>query len=193
MRKRKAWLIGILLFITVLAAAWRFPAAIYVPLGMIRHEAFFEGKPTSYWARAFKKEPFLGQALATGDTGRTLREGGAAAVPVLCEIVKSPDPDLRMDALVGLSLIGAEAKPAGSVLAEAVMREEQPGRFMLAGETLGKLDPAAATEALTKVLRDKTDATRRSWTLAVLLDLAPECAAALPVLSEIAHDPAEDV
>ena len=73
MRKRKAWLIGILLFITVLAAAWRFPATIYVPLGMIRHEAFFEGKPTSYWARAFKKEPFLGQALATGDTGKTLR------------------------------------------------------------------------------------------------------------------------
>jgi HEAT repeat protein len=192
MRKRKAWLIVILLIVTGLAAAWRFPASIYVPMGVLRREAFYDGKPTSYWARAFKKEPFLGQALPAGDTGKTLREGGAAAVPVLCEILKSPDPDLRMDALLGLSLIGTDAKPAEPALAEAVMQEKQPSRFVLAGQTLGKLDPEAAADTLTKVLRDRSDASRQSWALSVLLDLAPECQAALPALAEIAHNPAED-
>src|SRR5438132_6546729 len=155
MRKRKAWLIGILLIIVALAAAWRFPATIYVPLGVLRHEAFYDGKPTSYWVRAFKREPFLGQTVSSGDIGKALREGRAAAVPVLCEIVKNPDADLRSDALFALAAMGPEAKAAEPALAEAVTNETQSTRFVLASRTLGKLDPAAATEALANVLRDK--------------------------------------
>src|SRR5437870_6029779 len=195
MRKRKVWLIGTLLIITALAVAWRFPATIYVPLGMLKQEAFYDGKPTSYWVRALKRQPFLGQAVAAGDIGKTLREGGAAAVPVLCEIVKNTDPDVRMDGLFGLAAMGPDARAAQSALAEAVTNEKQSGPFLLASTTLGKLNPAAATDVLDTVLRDKAESNggRRAWALGVLLNLAPECKAAIPALNEIALDPATDM
>jgi HEAT repeat protein len=195
MRKRKVLIIGILLILVALAAAWRFPAAIYVPLGVARHEAFYDGKPTSYWVRAFKREPFLGQVLSAGDTGKILREGGPAAVPVLCEMVKNPDPDLRSDALFALAAMGPEARAAQPALGEAVSNETQSARFVLASRTLGKLNPAAATEVLNTVLRDKaaSNGSRRAWALLMLLEIAPDCQAALPVLNEIALSQAEDV
>jgi hypothetical protein len=195
MRKRKVWLIGTLLIITALAAAWRFPATIYVPMGVLKQEAFYDGKPTSYWVRALKREPFLGQAVAAGDIGKTLREGGAAAVPVLCEIVRNTDPDVRMHGLFGLAAMGPDASASQSALAEAVTNEKQSAPFLLASTTLGKLNPAAATGVLSTVLRDKAESNggRRAWALGVLLNLAPECKAAIPALNEIALDPTADM
>src|SRR5207245_6933487 len=149
----------------------------------------------SYWARALKREPFLGQAVASGDIGKTLREGGTAAVPVLSEIVRSPDPDLRMDALLTLSLIGEKAKAAEPMLVEAITNEKHSARFLLAGRTLSNLDPAAATDVLVAVLRDKAESNggRRAWSLDLLRELAPECQAAVPDLTDIALETATDV
>ena len=49
-------------------------------LGLVRHEAFFAGKPTNYWIHALKQEPFMGEGPPAGDIGKILREGGSAAV-----------------------------------------------------------------------------------------------------------------
>ena len=153
-----------------------------------------EFESSSYWIRAFKHESFLGQALPAGDAGKTLRDAGAAAVPVLCDLARSPQSNVRMDGLLGLSLLGPEARAAQQVLAEEVAKEKESAHFLLGSRTLGKLDPAAATEVLQEILRHKEgDDSRRSWALEVLLELTPECWGAIPVLNDIALDAKQDV
>jgi len=164
-----------------------FPERSTVFLGLIRHDAFFAGKPTSYWIHALK------QARPAGDVGKTLREGGSAAVAVLCEIAEDPDDNVRSEALRGLSLMGTEARAAMPVLAVTIKREKNSGRFLLASETLAKLDPAAAAHALAWVLSDKQDAGRRAWALTELAKLAPKGQEALPVLNDLVGERDEDV
>src|SRR5438132_8417466 len=97
---RKRWLIGIILLLIVCGvAALTSPTAVLTSLGFLRREAFFAGKPTNYWTRAVKQEPFLGQLPPTSDIGKTLRDGGAAAVPVLCEMTEDPNEMVRTEAL----------------------------------------------------------------------------------------------
>jgi HEAT repeat protein len=190
----KRWLLGIVIVLTcVLAVAWAFPATIYVPLGTLRREAFFDGKPTNYWVRALKQEGFLGHAPPGGDIGKTLREGGAASVPVLREMAGNPDESVRSEALRVLTFLGVEAKPATPELAATMKQEDNSSRFMLATEALAKADPAAAAETLGAVLRDKTNDSRRAWALAELLKLAPRGQEALPPLKDIFNDPKENV
>src|SRR5438128_7060954 len=102
MRKRWPFAI-ILLTIALPVLAWLFPSVVYVPVGMVKGEATFQGKPTDYWARALNQEGFLGHDPPPGDAGKTLRQGGAAAVPVLCEIAQAPDDNLRTQALSTLA------------------------------------------------------------------------------------------
>jgi len=46
---RKFWFLAILAFLGAsVVVVLLFPAAIYVPLGYLRSEAFFAGKPTNY-------------------------------------------------------------------------------------------------------------------------------------------------
>jgi HEAT repeat protein len=190
---RKRWLTGIIvLLVGGLVLGLAFPALVYVPLGWFKHEAFFAGKPTSYWIRALKHEGFLGHAPPAGDTGKVLREGGSAAVPVLCQIAENPDDTLRTDALLALCLIGPEAKEAAPVLASTVRTDASSSRFLLASDALGKTDSRAAGETLAAVLRDKKDAGRRAWALAALLKLAPEGHEALPILNEMLNDTKDD-
>src|SRR5262249_16831359 len=129
-RRRLLW--TILVLAGCLALALAFPAAVYVPWGYLRHEASFAGKPTNDWIRALKHEGFLGHGAPTGDIGKTLRDGGSAAVPVLCEIAEDPDGDVRQEALTALSLIGPEARSATPVLAATIKKEENSSRFLTA-------------------------------------------------------------
>jgi HEAT repeat protein len=190
---RKRWLgVTLVAIALVAAAAWLFPALLYVPLGFLRSEAFFAGKPTSYWLRNFKHESYLGEAAPTGDTGETLRKGGAQSVPVLAQLAEDPDPDIRYEALIALSLMGPEAKDATPVLATAISREDNSARFLAASEALLRANPAAAVEALSAVLRDKKNLGGRAWALAALYNHAPLGRETLPTVNEILRDPEED-
>jgi HEAT repeat protein len=190
---RRRWLIGIALVVgCALAVSFLYPAAIYVPLGHIRNEAFFEGKPTTYWMRALQHERFLGEEPAAGDIGKTLREGGANAVPVLSEIAASPDENLKSEALLGLVLIGADAKAAKPVLTSTIKTEKNSTRFLLASEALAKVDSPAAVEALSEVVRDKADFARRAWACTALLKFIPNGQGALPALQEVLDNKEED-
>ncbi|HEV3446269.1 MAG TPA: hypothetical protein VG099_16620, partial [Gemmataceae bacterium] len=192
---QKRWLLCILVLILIgVTLALVTPAPFYLSLGVVRHEAFFAGKPTNYWARALKQDRFLGHAPPSGDIGKTLRLGGAAAVPVLCEIAQSPDDKLRYEALLALSVMGPEAKAAAPTLESAIKREKESSKFLLASDTLARLDPAVATPVLSAVLGDKEDeGSRRSWALATLLKHAPEAQAALPALKQLVQDKDDSV
>jgi HEAT repeat protein len=192
---RKRWLLfAVLILAGCAVVALAFPSTISKALGHFRHEAFFAGQPTSYWIRGLKKESFLFRKPPAGDIGNMLKEGGAAAVSVLSELVDSSDPNLRMEGLAALSLIGPDAGGAEPVLVKAVKTEKHQGRFRLAGVTLAKVSPTSAINSLASVAGDKEDdGSRRSWALSVLLDLAPECQGALPVLNQLAQNPEENV
>lgn len=190
----KRWFVRILIFIAFCGVlVLVFPAIVYVPLGYLRHEPFYDSKPASYWARALKQEGFLGHAAHSGDVGKTLREGGAAAVPVLRELAAQPDENVRAEALRVLSFLGPDAKDAVPILAVAVKDETISGRFMLASEALARADPSVAAETFSAVLQDKTNQGRRSWALTELLKLAPQGREAVPVLTELVNNPNEDV
>jgi HEAT repeat protein len=194
---RKRWLISLFIIIVACGALiLAFPNALVVPMGFVKQEAFFDGKPTSYWVRALKKEGYLGHAPPSGDIGKTLREGGAQAVPVLCQIAENPEADLRMQALVTLDLIGgdvkSEAKAAVPVLTSTIQKEEDVTRLLVAGRALGKIDTPVAAELLSGVIREKSAPTRRSVSLDVLLELAPDCKGAIPVAREVFEHKEED-
>jgi HEAT repeat protein len=192
---RKRWpLIGLLILAGCTIVVLAFPSIIVKALGRFRHEAFFDGQPTSYWIRGLKKETFLGRGPPAGDIGKILKEGGAAAVPVLSELVDSSDPNLRSEGLAALSLMGPAARAAEPVLIKAIKTEQHQGRFRLAGVTLAKVAPTSATNGLASVAGDQVDdGSRRSWALSVLLDLAPDCQGALPVLNQLVQNPEENV
>ena len=68
---KKRWLIGIGAVVLIGAVvSLALPATIYVPLGYMRHEAFYEGKPASYWARGFQRDGFYGRWSPPGDVGK---------------------------------------------------------------------------------------------------------------------------
>jgi HEAT repeat protein len=190
----KRWLLGtVVTLLCMLVVALAFPATVYIPVGLVRREAFYEGKPTNYWSRAFKQESFLGHAPPSGDIGNTLRNGGVTAVPVLRQLATSPDENVRAEALRVLTFIGPEAKSATPELVAAMKTETNSSRFMLACEALTKADPSAAAETLGEVLRDKTNEGRRSWALTELLHMAPQGREALPAVKGIFSDPHEEV
>jgi HEAT repeat protein len=188
---RMRWVLFILVLLVIggaVVVVLVHPATLYVSLGMVKQEPFFEGKPASYWARALKHEPYLGEAAPEFDVGKTLRQGGSAAIPVLCEIAQSADGNLRSEALVTLSLMGPEAKGARSVLETTLRQEKNPTRFMIASETLAQLDQADAVAVLDEVIQDPSDLGRRSWALQSLLKLGPEAKGALPALQQLFVD-----
>jgi HEAT repeat protein len=188
---RKRWPIGIVIVIVgLLGLAWLFPTLVYIPVGIVKGQATFEGKPTGYWEAAFNQEGFLGRSPPPGDAGKTLREGGAAAVPVLIEMARGPDENLRANALSTLNLMGPEAKDAMPLFKEVLQSEKNASRFLLAGRSMAKVDPAAAGEALAAVLREKDpDFSRRAWAFTILLEMSPKGQEALPAAKEIYDDP----
>jgi HEAT repeat protein len=160
-----------------------------VPCGWIRQEAFCRGKPTSYWIRALKKESFLGRSPPAGDVGMALLEGGPEAVGVLCEIAQNSDEGVRLDALIALNLMGSESRAAAPMLAKTIRNEKDSARFIIASRCLAKADHELAMATFTEVLRDRVNGSGRPWTLAVLLELAPDCQGMLPALRETLADP----
>jgi HEAT repeat protein len=193
---RKRWTITIIIGIVagMAALAWFYPTTVYVPVGLVKGEATFDGKPTDYWADALNQEGFLGQKPPPGDAGKTLRQGGAAAVPVLCEIARGPDEKLRTEALNALALMGPEAKAAVPLLSNVIKTETNQGRFLLASQAWGNVDPSAAAEALGAVLREPTEAdlSRQACACTALIRLAPQGQEAVPALNDIFHNPKTD-
>jgi len=189
---RKRWTLAIIIAIAglMVALAWFFPTTVYVPVGLVKGEATFDGKPTDYWKDALNREGFLGQKPPPGDAGKTLRQGGAAAVPVLCEIARGPDENLRTEALNALALMGPEAKDAVPLLSDILKTEKNSGRFLLASQAWANVDPSAAAEALAAVLReDGGDLGRKACAFASLFKLAPKGQEAVPTLNDIRNDP----
>src|SRR5689334_15225750 len=116
MKRRPLLWLGILLAIA-LVLALAFPTSHYVLIGLLQNEAFYDGKPTSYWVSALKKQGYFGAEGPPRDVGKILWQAGAAAVPVLVDMLQEEDDDVRFQALLALyAMKPGEAAAAVSAL-----------------------------------------------------------------------------
>jgi hypothetical protein len=117
---KKRWLlVPLLLFLLAGLALWLDPTRIL--WGLLRGEAFFDGRPTSYWSRELAKlgqraggpwatnynidrdgprwwdsvSTGLGLQLYSGPNIEVVRGNDPKAVPVLCELAKDNNPYVR--------------------------------------------------------------------------------------------------
>ena len=192
---RRRWpLVIIVVVVGLLVVAWLFPVTVYVPVGLVKGEATFQGKPTDYWVDALNQEGFLGRSPPPGDIGKMLRQGGSAAVPVLSEIAQGPDMNLRLAALNALELMGAEAKGAEPILLTTVQKEADRSRFCIAADALANVDSTAAAEAMSAILREPQETLgRKNLALAALLRMAPRGVEAVPALQQMFNDTKADI
>src|SRR5262245_6316904 len=124
-KRRTVW--GRIALIVGLVIALRYvPLLITVYRGWHNKEAFFDGKPTSYWHAELKGRG--ARFLERGPIGPWLRQkvpfivpehpvdmlykGSRAAVPVLIELLQDNDREVRRSACYILALIGPEAEAA---------------------------------------------------------------------------------
>lgn len=106
-------------------------------------ETTYQGKPLDRWiAQLHEKNP---------------PQARAEAVKVLAVVLREADTADRLESAEALGRIGAEAKPAVPVLAEAVQDNEAAKFRAAAAKTLGSIGPAARSvvPALTLALQDE--------------------------------------
>ena len=148
MKRLLLWGGSLLLFLGLAAVLLDIPVIME---GYLRHESFFQGKPTSYWK----------QKLAYRDRNYELvlkefQKGGAAAVPVLVESLKDDKATVREGAALALRKLGPEqARDAVPGLEEALKVKDGPIRIQVA-KTLVEIDPSStkAAPALIECLGD---------------------------------------
>jgi len=167
---KKRLLIGILVLLAAgSTAAFVFPAARQQVLGRLRHEATFEGKPTSYWAYLVKRGPALDSG--SRDAGKALREGGAAALPVLCEMLQDPDAEVRAQALITLSLMDAEKNEAIPALLTALQKEYDATCLRMTNDLLLQADRKTALAALSEAMEKNPDYHGLAWATNMVVSL----------------------
>jgi hypothetical protein len=139
--KRRWRLLLMLVLLLLVAGSFLLPAVHWRVIGWVKGEAFYEGRPTSYWSgeakrwewkrawgtgtlqpaegwdrRSSPSEEFL--EAVTGNRSwfvsakLVLVEPEPAALSVLIELLHDPSPQVRLIAVRGLGYLSQEAKPA---------------------------------------------------------------------------------
>lgn len=115
--KSKSWAIGIavVLGVVVILAILFEPTQVVV--GTLTGDAFFQSRPTRYWARALQAGP-----AQQADAISQLEKGGKTGVPVLSAILsnRSNAPELRCSAAEILRKLGPDAIESGPAMVAAL-------------------------------------------------------------------------
>src|SRR5437879_5616960 len=172
MKRRPFLWLGILLAIG-LVLALAFPTShYYLLIGLLQNEAFYDGKPTGYWVSALKKRGYFGSEGPPRDVGNILSKAGAAAVPVLVDMLQEEDDEVRVNALLALlAMKPGEAAAAVSALENTLINEQAEFHLQLASRALFKADEEAAIRAFIGVLERGRTAKNRILAAAALGNL----------------------
>src|SRR5260370_1372682 len=172
MKKRLRLLLALALALGLIVAL-ALPTSHFAIMGALRRESFYQGRPTSYWISALKKDAFLGDSVPT-DVGRILREGGEAAVPVLVEMVNDPDEYVSMQALLALGVMSPHPTSAVPALIECLKSRVYRSEYLsLLVGILIHADRQRAIEAFIQALRENEDSDLRARIAQLLGILAP--------------------
>ena len=160
----------------VVLAAVLFDPNRYV-LGLLRGDAFFQGKPASYWGRAL-----------AGDDPKAQVEARAAlkdreAVPVLIDLLDDRDAAWRAADI--LASHGPDAKPAIPALLRAAENKDPHVRSVarMALAEIGSLPPEAVPYMI-----DMLKTENRLSALKALTELGDESRSAVPALLGLLTD-----
>ena len=154
MSRRRLLRVGVLVGV-LLAGALAVPDMRWQVWGRLRGEAFYRGRPTSCWSHEVArcpKTPFYRRSLLAFPDAPTvpatqldrlkavlglkhtvtlptfpLRDDDPAAVPVLIELLRDPESEVRMYAAQSLGGLGRSAAGAETALTEALQDEEFGG------------------------------------------------------------------
>lgn len=131
---KKRALILLVVLIGVLAGAWFEPTATV--RGKLRGEEFYEGRSATYWSEKLQSQDPTDQA----EVPKKLREGGAAAVPLLIQLTRSPVPAVRWQAAAHLAKVKDIPAPAIDALLALL---DDPDSYVrhTAAQALGELHP----------------------------------------------------
>jgi HEAT repeat protein len=190
MNKRQLAWSSVILAIS-LALVLAFPRTRFWLHGRLRGEAFYQGRPTSYWISALNKEPFLGSPPR--DVGKALAGGGRAAVPVLAEMLRQSDHRVHQQALLTLTVIGSEAEEARPALEEFLGTEADRTCLDMAMRLLVRMERRAAVDAVVQALERNPSAQGRAWAARSLGGLGPEAHGGLPALEQALRDDDQNV
>jgi HEAT repeat protein len=113
---------------------------------------------------------------------------GEPAVPALVLALKDPEARVRNAAASALWGLGPKAHDAVPTLAEALADNDDGVRLgvVMALESIGGRDSAAAVPALARAVRDR-DGNVRLWAAKALAKIGPSARAALPALTDAAR------
>src|SRR5688572_28446516 len=116
--RKKRFGLWILIAIVIAAVAAVFdPTQVIV--GTLLGDAFFQSRPTRYWARALRADP-----ASQSDAQLRLEQGGPEAVPVLTSMLddypSEQDAELRWKSAEILAKLGPDASPEGPTMVEAL-------------------------------------------------------------------------
>jgi hypothetical protein len=155
------------LCLIVFGIALALPRTHYAIQGWFRGEAYFAGQPTSYWLGAIRKDSFVGDQ---GDVFKKLREGGPAAVPVLCQLFMDEEGPICQQASLAISLIDWEREGMGPSAAGALVSVDSLGLFERTVARLTTDNRLTLKEGLAEQLKDKARPRSRG-AAALALDL----------------------
>lgn len=147
MKNRRTLLLTILAAALILASlVWFDPTRVL--WGSLRGEAFFDGRPVSYWRQSLQS----GDPVVQSESFEKLGEGGAASVPILASLLQTRGGSLEADAEVrwkAAALLGKIGKPA---------REALPALVTALNDT--DLHVRTVTAAAVAEVAEKSDADR---------------------------------
>ncbi len=177
MRKR-IWFALLGAVVLVVGAALAFPVSHFAVLGWLRGEAFYRGKPTSYWQAALRGDRFIDER----GVGNTLREGGDAAVPVLVEMLGENDPHTQAIVLIYLNDLGEDARNALPALADHVLKTSDPFQVEETLKIIGHLDESLARRLVCQLIDSQSYTKKR---VLGVLSAGPFCAADSEILGKV--------
>lgn len=173
--KRRSLLWLSIVLATGLVLALAFPTSHYVLIGLLQNEAFYDGKPTSYWVSALQKRGYFGPEGPARDVGDILSKAGAAAVPVLVDMLEQEDHEVRFKALLALvAMKPGEAAAAAPALELTWLNEKTGLHAELAYRALVKADEDAAIRRLMTMLEPAESTKNRRRAASALGRLGPK-------------------
>jgi HEAT repeat protein len=161
-----------------------FPPIQFQFLGAIRGEAFYKGKPTSYWSAALSGDP----SIQERQVGQTLREGGSKAVPVLTELLADESLFVRGLALMFLEQTQGDISAAQFSLSDYLLAPDSL-EFSRAMAVLKRIDEATARDVLIHCMHLESDPKKRIAAINAVPLFGPDDADVLANLESCMDDP----